>query len=327
MELEKYYVKDYISADEPILKFASLQLQEMIMNKSFTINHKKAKQNFYGYDNEYWANEILCKEIFKHDVSLICTATSDTYLRHKHIIAKIAFKENNKEIIEQIHRKDLDYNFLISHNEDILSYGYRKHGSEFIRYLSEIGVNLYNINFFSHLIDKKDNVLLNYLLDVSTIPPEKFFRKLIGYNYKGDRMICLITLFIDRIDMVKHQSLVFKCICDHAMSPVDAIKLILDYGITINSNEPLRHACISHNIELMEFFLQYGLKADLECLEHFFSRGHFNEQAIKILLKYDTDFSVLKVSNPKEDLFIDLENHGLDKSSIIAMLLYPKKLK
>lgn len=327
MEPEKYYIKDYISASDSILKIVSSDIQAIIMNKSFTLSDKKVKQHFHGNNIRFWASKIVLEEIYKHDISLIYNAISDicdTYTT-KHIIVKIAFRENNKELIKRMHKQGIVFHYLISKNEDILSYGYRKHGAEFIRFLSDIGTDLYDTNFFTDIIKKKDDDLLNYLLDVSTVPLEQLFCRLLEYNYNNT--IYLITLFIERMDMVSHQDKIFECIHGYATSPIDAIKLVLDYGVTINSNYPLRDACDSGQLDLMEFYLQYGLKADRECLEGFFSMGRFNENAIKILLKYDTDFSVLKVSNPKEDLFIDLENHGLDKSSILTMVLYPKKLK
>ena len=162
-----------------------------------------------------------------------------------------------------------------------------------------------------------DNVLA--LMDQKDF--ERLFFELLGCFHTCYETHTIIETFLDKINITKLPDSFFIRLGGNEQ--VSAIKLLVDYGVPIPSNEPLKYACRCKNIDLVDFYLDYGLNVDEEVLRIPFVPRYFSMDIIKIFLKHNIDFSILKYTYNKEEeeIIANLEDHGLDTRGLLRHLM------
>ena len=200
-----------------------------------------------------------------------------------------------------------------------LKYAYKKHGLEFIKLISR---QLDVTNLLGYAITKKDDVLLDFIFQSS--PKEKVISSFLDLlaNYDVDHFKMIIETYITRINPLELQDKIFNELSHHKPS---TIKMILEYCFSITSNEPLKEACKAGNLDLIEFYLQYGLTVDSALLEAVLFRNPHKWEILKLFVRYNIDFSMLKIVNNdidnQKELFSQMKNLGLDKNALLCRLL------
>ena len=313
---------------------------QTLMDKSFDIDHdlyypnscvpKEAEMHFSTY---------LCyHHIVKNQLNIIYDIISDITYKDLRLLGRVAIEENNKEIIELLHRSGLIFDYCdlkapkrySTHGPkyiSILTYAYQKHGSEIIKLMHDIGINLnYGANSGFYDCIAHDIDLISYLSEKMESLTESFT----CFFRKSKDPLSIVKVFEDKTDMIKRGNEIF---CASANKSVEVIKSLLEYGIVITSNAPLASACMCNNIELVEFYLQYGLQVDANILNTIIKSNRFDKYVcityksiFELFLKYDVDFSVLndddEDNNNYDNFFADLENHGLNKNVLLKKLLF-----
>lgn len=236
-------------------------------------------------------------------------------------LAIIAVQLGNKEIMELIFKNELNiYFYVFNDSEDIfLVYAYRKRGLEIIKLMGDTGFCLNEPDLFSFVFEPKDIDTLTYLIDITEKSFDELLTDILPYNFD---MQFLIDFFVDKINIVNHKNDILLS-CRYA----DDVKLFIEStGITIDSNEPLKRACQAQNIELIEFYLQYGLQVDAETLKLvLLSDYRCSRPVIDILLKYNVDLSLVNSDYKMDYNFIaNLENHGLNKYIMLPYYFHQK---
>lgn len=240
-------------------------------------------------------------------------------------LAITAIDEHNNEILELLYKHEFD--ITTWGNEDITSllrYAYGKHGFEIIKSISKIGFSFNYVYIFSDFFMNNDQEALDYAIE--TLTTTKSLDELLGHVFYSDSDTkLLIEYFIDKkIDVMKYKNQIFNRISG---STVDYVRSILDLGITIDSNEPLRYASYKKNFELMEFYLEYGLQVDKNMLEDalFEDDDDYVDSSCKSLvdlfLEYNVDFSILNY-NINYEFLAKLENHGLNRDMLLPGIFY-----
>ena len=298
----------------------------------------------YPYNYVFEGKEVkhvvyLCyQHVVKNHPNIISDIIPDMSYQDLKLLGLIAVKENNKDVIEYLHKNGLNYKEIRVdriHDErkcdliTILPYAYEKHGSEIIKFMNSIGVNLDRED--DSYCDKiaNDIDLLSYLKDNM----ESVDLFIMCLRFSKDPLL-LLNLFEDKVDVRKYGNSIL-----HALShnTVDVIKSFLEYGIEVDfsspyiqecvSKSPLVQACRCNNFELVEFYLQYGMHVDKKTLEWLlYNRTCIkNKPMLDLFLKYDVDFSALKDDDVDHEFFAKLEDHGLDKDTLLKKFLRIKK--
>ena len=236
------------------------------------------------------------------------------------ILAHIAIKENNKEIIESLYKNGLTYNFNMYKQREgcfksIQCYAFTKQGFEMIKFMNELGVDL-NIMLFTQMIHHKHWEAINYFIETTNKPLPELFLSSLSLSSEED-IQSIFDLFIDKIDMSKYEDNIFKNLT--RVSP-NVMKIVLQSGITIQSNKPLLYACQANNLKLAEFYLQYGLQVDEDLLDTLFRNAFaYNKDILLLFIKYEVDLSVYKPDLDRK-FISDLDKCGLDRDALYLLL-------
>lgn len=241
-------------------------------------------------------------------------------------LAKIAIDENNIELFELLCKSGLTIymNLPTKYGRNVLSYAYKKQGIEFIKYINSLDLIPEEV-YFCYLFNDNDRDALNHLIE-NTESIDELFCNTICCNDEVDVLFCkmdtkaLVEFFIDKIDIIKHKDTILSALSD---GPVSSVKWFLDLGISIDSNDPLKVAVSFGNIDLIEFYLQYGLQVSEDILDTaVFCRRSYAKAILNLFLKYNVDFSMLKLKvNVDREFHRALENSGLDKDALLSFLL------
>ena len=276
------------------------------------------------YIYEYQAHNACYRDIIKNQrMDIIHDIISNMSRVELEAVAKIAIEENNRELIELLYQNNFKANFYVHGYSDSHTFAYEKHGLEIIKFMKDVGfcLNDKHQNLFSHVISKNDKEAANYLIETSTKPIDEFFQNVL-YCFAMNIKL-LIELFMDKMDIMSHKISILNTCCGES---VENIKSFLEYGVTIDSNEPLRFACLRTNLKLVEFYLQYGLQVDSDILytallgDDDIGRGA-SKPLVNLFLKYNIDFSIVT-----DDCIIDhaflatLENSGLNKDILLPAI-------
>ena len=314
------YIKDVVK-NSSLYKFyldhPENELLERLMNRQFAADANEQC-------NIYKALNICYKELIRNDLNIIyeivpiIKENTRRYDPKKQVLTKLSIRLNDMEIISRL--KDIFLYTIVrkknpSNSNCSLEYAYEKHGLELIKSMSE----LIDISYLlGYAIDTKDENLLNYLFD--TISEEKIIceaTSLIAFSDKS-KIMMVFEACINRIDLVAQQNKIFVELKHREPS---IIKMVLEYGLSITSNKPLYEACSVYNLDLIEFYLQYGLTVDVTLLESVLFRIHHTLDILKIFVKYNVDFSMFKFEHSENNLFAEMENLGLDKNALLCRFL------
>ena len=274
-------------------------------------------------DGYYIIDSIILRyyrKVVKHIPEILYDIIINSDNIEKECIGRTAIEYNNKEIIELLHNNNLIYDYYdnTSPGISILEYAYDKHGSELIKFMCDIGVDFSkSCDFFNLLFNKRDIDLVCYLLQNSHSRNfDTIFVKLLYTHCNPE----LLVVFIDRINLDTHQDTIFHKI---AKRPVYVTKFFLDNGMQL-SDEALRYACCENNLDLIEFYLQCGLQVKADLLSDIIHRPSCRTKAIfKLFLKYNVDFSLIQSNDVDNAFYNDLEDHGLDKNTLLHLLIGP----
>jgi hypothetical protein len=132
----------------------------------------------------------------------------------------------------------------------------------------------------------------------------------------------IINLIMDHVcDIGPYFNIIF-CELAHKGTP-EVIQYLMIRGFVLNSNEPLKIACMSCNMPLVKFYLEYGLKVDNEIILIVLEK--FNIQLVKMFLDHNVDFSQLDNSiNEYDEVLGTLEQNGLNMSLFAKYLVSGK---
>ena len=237
-------------------------------------------------------------------------------------LAKVAVDEHNKEIIELLYKNELNTGFHVRYENSsyfrcFITYAYDKHGFEFVKYMNDIGFNInQNIGLIDRVIDNNDKDAANYIIDIADNVDELFLRCI--SREKDPKLI--LEFFIDKIDIDKHKDDILYALC---YAPLSSLQWFLDCGVSIDSNAPLKMACELGSMKHIEFYLQYGLQVDGDILkEVFFHYCESRKAILNLFLKYNFDFSMLKLDNKIDYEFLEiLENNGINKDALLSKFI------
>ena len=313
------------------LSHSENEFLQTLMDMSFVIDANIYYScDYKGRENERdYATYICYQSIIKnepdtvHDIIAQLKYNSNEEL----LLSRIAIEENNREVIELLYKSGLKYTQYVRLSEgtfiSILAYAYINHGSEIIKFMCDIDANLNDCmyhDFFECIANDID--LISYLEGKKVL--NNNFTKLIQYSKDP---LLILDLFADTCNKINGDQI----FCALAQRSPDIVKSVLEYGININSNAPLKEACLVKNIELIKFYLQYGLQVDRYILALVLQHNRYyvhEEHNIKIILdlflEYDVDFSVLKYDNVDYDFLAKLECRGLDKDALLKHFIFDK---
>ena len=274
-------------------------------------------QKYYGY-------YISCIDILKNNqLDILYDSIPNTAYDELEVLAIAAVTENNKEIIELLYKKGLKYDFqthyYIKGNQiPIVRYAYREHGLELVKFIADL-----DIEFIKEAFDYKaynDKVLLDYLVENNQSLYTIFLQALRHHVNTQE----ILDYFADKVDMTKYQDRIMGICCCKSL---DIVKMLPNYGISLNLDKLFAHASECDNAELIEFCLQNGFKVGKDHLLEIITKcvsptgfmdGPLYENVLRVLMKHDVDFSVLEFGKTMDyDLLNDLENHGFDKDAFI----------
>lgn len=319
------YIKDVVGKGSALYKFyldhPENELLEELMNRQLVAGESE-------HYNKYKASNICYKELIRNDPNIIYEialvleqkAKSYCYNVEKEILTKISIKLNDIGIIEMLSAKQLFVDTVVRGKNpyyNSLKYAYKKHGLELIKCISGL---LDVANLLGYAITKRDDVLLDVIFQSS--PKEKVisgFSSLLTYR-NDDHIKLIIETCITRINPLEFPDKIFHELRHNKPS---TIKMILDYGFSITSNEPLSNACDAGNLELIEFYLQYGLIVDSVLLEAVLFKNRHKWKILKLFVRYNIDFSILKIinDNDKNELLTQMEELGLNKNALLCNLV------
>ena len=295
-----------------ILKGTTLYFYHLAHQEDEFIQEIMKRKAPEGIDVEYMCYKSIVK---RGRVDIIHDLIQDMPQHELRIVARIAVKENNREIIELLYKNNLNMDFYIYNKQEdmFLVYVYKKGGFELIKFMGDTGFRVDDPWLFRYVFEKKDIDTLNYFLEITTEPLVKLCETVLKGHFD---MLFLVDFFSDKIDMIKYKDEILS-----SCGSVDSAKSFIELmNITIDSNKPLKAACYNGQLKLVEFYLQYGPPIDIEVLKYiFFSRRYvFSKSIINLLLKYDVDLSPLNDVYEIDHEFIDsLENHGLNKDTLL----------
>lgn len=271
---------------------------------------------------EYQAHDMCYQDIIQNNrMDIIYDIISNMSRLELQAVARVAIDENSRELIELLYQNNLNPWFYIACHSELFTYAYNKQGLEIIKVMKDVGFCVDSQTLFENFIRKGDIEAANYFIEVSTKPIDTLFKSALGHARKNIKFI--VELFIDKIDIMSHGTLILK---ECRNTSVEDIKSFLDYGITIDSNEPLKFACLTKNLELVEFYLQYGLQVDsyilsLALLGDDEEGAYANKDLAKLFLKYNVDFSILTDDSIIDHAFLaNLENNGLNKDILLPSI-------
>lgn len=264
---------------------------------------------------------LLFKKILEDNVMLVYDFVDHIDTDDKQSLGRAAIDVYNRDILELLCKHGLPFDFYNPvGNTEILQIAYQTHGSEIIKFMSDIGLSFsaYHTRKFFGKIIKEDTNLLCYIVQ------NKYFNNdlvLSLLNHHPDNFKELIELFFDQINPVYHKR-IYKIL---ANKPVDFTIFFLNYTVSINSNKPLKYACEEYNLDLIEFYLQYGLQVDSVILKETIT-GDVRRLngALKLFLKYNVNFSLLQSDKSyiDDEVLNDLEDNGLSRTALMNILCY-----
>ena len=227
--------------------------------------------------------------------------------REMESLARATIEENNKEVLELLYKNNLDTHFYVRQDnkaELFHIFAYEKRGSEIIKCMKDIGFDIcHNITLINYVFSKNDKNTINYIVDNTETVEQLFLDCILRCAYNNTKFI--VEYFMEKIDVCKYKENIFAAF---GGSSVDDVKWFLQYA-TFDSNSLLLSACECRNIELIEFYLQYGLQVDGEILGKTFG---ISKQIMNLFIKYDVDFSLLKFTDVDYDFVRSLERNGFD---------------
>lgn len=266
------------------------------------------------------------REILQNNfLSIIDDTILDMCVFEQQNLCYIAIEQNHKEVITLLHDHKFRYNVSIRYFStgcyiNILEFTYEKHGCELIKYMSDIGVSLHESAGLFYKIIRNDKDLITYLIenDCSGIPFDNWFLCFLSCNAYDKNYLEILNMFTNKINLNFHQDEIFLRI---AKQPIFVAKILIEKGLVTNSNA-LLYACIEHNLELIEFYLQYGVQVDSKILNKILDRNNFNKSTLRLFLKYNVDFSLFTRDNVDVAFFNELEYNGLDRNVLLSSLLH-----
>jgi len=245
----------------------------------------------------------------------------------KKVICLVAINKNRYNILEALLSNGFNFNQCIDSQSlnylfagtNILTLAYMYNGDiKMIKYLLENGADIsYKKYILLDEVCKKNDIdTMNYLLDLDTHQDALFVAIQSSIKYDHIDMIKNIMANND-FDLAPYSKILHITI---ARVSVEIVQYLLDHGLVLDCPEPLLFACYFNNIDLIDFYLDYGLHVNKEILDYVFEE--MNMVILKLFTKHKVDFSVVECPKMShENLPADLEINGLNKNIFMHLLL------
>ena len=303
-------VKDFLR-DPVILKYYQDNEADETLNAIMDIPFGTFSKNriFAGEKSA----ELFYRELMKRNANMFYDIIPKTeYHGRLELFAKIAIENENKEIIEFLHKQNFP-------SQVFLPGAVSNASSDIIRFMAEIGIDIYQAGLIHPAFYKKDIGLVNYLVEMT--PKDDLTRLFylcldICFNNKNCNIDLILNAFKDKINIADHSHYIFS---NMKSSTIELVKLLLDYGLQIDQTT-LDCACVNRDLDLIEFNLQSGIKVTDETVDLVLHPRCFDKDVIKLFFKYDVDFSSFKQEIDSE-FFLEMERHGLNKDALLQSLL------
>jgi ankyrin repeat protein len=234
---------------------------------------------------------------------------------------------------------DIDYNFNVKISESMMNWNTISCNNEHLRIYSGTPLSyscaLSNLEIIEFLINHKADI--NYCMGIAfrtacNIANVEIINYLLQFNLGQDVLTSgLVTACVNKnmdimdfiIDRGYNIGLNSDLICEF-LTPKgtpEMIQYLINHGLVLNSNMPLKCACKQKNIPLVKFYLEYGLKVDKNLLG--LALEIFDMSIIKLFLEYHVDFSQLDNSvNEYTEVLCALEQNGLNIKLFANYIIY-----
>lgn len=267
--------------------------------------------------------------------NVLCDMIDSNYRDDKIVICITAIDKNCLDIIDLLADKNFDFNQLVlsnnflnvvtlllpdsNSNYDILTFAVRRQKLTMIKKLISYGANPLANNQMALLETCKMNYdIIDCFLELDI--PHNFlcqmFLKCCSENFiYGINKLLSLGVTINEVTTEINNSI--------GKYSVDVVKILVDNNYLINTNMPLHMACINSNDKLVDFFLDFGLKPNVNTIEHVFDK--MDMKIINLFTKYCICLSALKPCIDYEKLTNDLLNNDIKPLVLITYLF--KKLE
>jgi ankyrin repeat protein len=263
--------------------------------------------------NDHELNSICIAAIYKNKIPILELLTDINY-NYNTIINRCMLNEDTIF--------DVRFNIMMGWSINTpLSYSCALSNLEIVDFLINSGADIrYGGSAFNCVCINNNIEILNY-----------FFKFDFNYDTVGNGFIkaCLcknmniVDCIIDHVHDIKlYSDQIFIGLAYEGT--LEVIQYLLDRGLTINSNEPLKYACKNGNIPLIDFYLARGLDVDGDIILVVLRK--FNIAIIKLFLDYHVNFSRLDNSMNKYDEMLRLlEQNGLNINLLVNYLIHDKQ--
>ena len=271
------------------------------------------------YENEIIRNGY--KMLFdKKFFDIIYEIIDGTNSFDQFVICRVAIDNENYDILNLAISKGFDVKKVDPvFEQDLLHYAVGAKNLAICQYLVNEGASPFTNNCValakSCIIDPDD--ILEYFLELHDIQNKHLRVALLECFRMRDFNKKKIKMILDRgIDLNCLDQEFFDMICH---TKIDDFKFLFENGLEFNSNILLGAACANNNIELVRICLENGLRPNNDILEKVLKI--LNKPILELFYQYNIDFSSIPDINEFDDMIIELEKKGLDRTNFLKILL------
>ena len=237
----------------------------------------------YIYNSRYL---YYCyEEIIKANaLDIISEIVIDGKTSDELIISLVSIKHNRIEILELLNARDFNFDQIISKELsdpiNILTYAYLMNGLDMVKYFISLGANVNHGDgiLLKNACHKQDECMVDYLLTFEISEENLLIALIATFSPRSENTSPLYNIYMetkeDNPSMEKINMTIINKIIDTGLNiakhskrlhfvlskkPLALTKLLLEKGLVISDNMPLLFACGHNNLEVVEFYLQYGL--------------------------------------------------------------------
>ena len=198
---------------------------------------------------------------------------------------------------------------------DILAYALINGEWEMADVLIECGAKITQEYSIRRISDKNPDIFDCLLEDINL--SENLINTIIISIADNDANIYTITKILNKgYDMQQNKKYLHTKLSD---MNVNVVKFLVKNGLELDTYHPLLFACMNDKSEHVDYYLEYGLQVNQEILDLVFS--HMYISIIKVFIKHQVDLSTVSSKYSNNDLIEGLEKNGLNKMTLINLLL------